>query len=1188
MLCGTIDIPDALLDAQLHDRLVVFCGAGVSIPPPSGMPTFVELVDEIAASVGASRQEEEEPDQCLGRIAEEKRFDVRGAVAERFTRPNSQPSALHRAAVGLFRDAAGVRLVTTNFDKHLTTALLERWPEGIAEYNAPALPLGDTVRGIVYVHGSITGDPSDMVVTDADFGRAYLTRGYARRFLLDCFRENTVLFIGYSHDDRIMQYLARGLPPAVPGGPSRFALAPESQRDKWKLLGIELLPYDPDGSPDERHAAVRETLEKWGDIARRDYTAHEREIEAIVSRGPDVDRESQDYLRRQVRDPVTVAFFCKAAKDPAWLGWLEDEPLFRDLFSPNAAPNDVGGALCRWFAEQAVGAPDEAQATVARMGGLLGTDLWFGVVRGLWRPRPAAEVLLSWLPILVASAPRILSDEFGYILTDCRPGEDDLFTIMLFDFLTEPSPFAKPDTFGEEGERHHKMELVARGESYWLSEAMEKVFTPRIEHFAPDLLFTATKNLSRGHDLLQAAGRATEGSDELSFWRSAIEPHPQDAQGQPDWVDVLVDAARTAIDWTVAGRPNLARHYLELWGTSRAPLLRRLAVYTMALAPWLDDDAKLAWVVGGDRLFASELRHEVFVALAKAYPGATDIGRQLVLDLIDVGLPPDKYADDPDLRDRVIFDTLDWLLAARPGDEELDRRMAAMRIKHPEFAPRPHPDMTHWLEVGWTPPPSAKSQDELLKTSPDDEGLLASLQSSEDGEGEWPPRIQRETFLAALGSAAVKDPAWSLLLAKTLVGKRIWTSDVWSALIDAWGETKLTEEQWSEALGLIASNSDEIGSNRATARLLEDAVRRDPPHLPTALLPLAEQIADALLADERTRSPEPPYEGANWIERAVNEPSGRIMMFFLHALALRQKDEAGVPLPGDFEARFNHALEGDTHADGLGRAVLGGQAHYLFARYPAWASRVLIPIFDWTGDPAKAIGTWQGFLTTGRPNPELAAALLPACRSTFTHLDDLGDLKAAFLTLLAYVGLMSPESPLSAGWIAEFLREASDEDIATWVGAMGQQLRAMPLPMRSEAWRTWLSSYCRSRGQDRTRPVSAAEVQELIGWIPDLPEDFVEASASACALPSSGAHRSFYHRFAKSGLVGQHPSEAARLLHHVLAGESRETPFWACEDAVAMALKLSEFGAPSEEVRAIRNELLRLRCRGAPTIPGES
>lgn len=51
-----------------------------------------------------------------------------------------------------------------------------------------------------------------MVLTDADFGRAYLTEGWARRFLVEVFRQYTVLFVGYSHSDVVMNYLARASP----------------------------------------------------------------------------------------------------------------------------------------------------------------------------------------------------------------------------------------------------------------------------------------------------------------------------------------------------------------------------------------------------------------------------------------------------------------------------------------------------------------------------------------------------------------------------------------------------------------------------------------------------------------------------------------------------------------------------------------------------------------------------------------------------------------------------------------------------------------------------------------------------------------------------------------------------------------------------------------------------------------
>ena len=59
-----------------------------------------------------------------------------------------------------------------------------------------------------------------------DFGRAYLTEGWARRFLVDLFRSFPVLFVGYSHNDIVMTYLARALPPSEGGAVSRSLATP--------------------------------------------------------------------------------------------------------------------------------------------------------------------------------------------------------------------------------------------------------------------------------------------------------------------------------------------------------------------------------------------------------------------------------------------------------------------------------------------------------------------------------------------------------------------------------------------------------------------------------------------------------------------------------------------------------------------------------------------------------------------------------------------------------------------------------------------------------------------------------------------------------------------------------------------------------------------------------------------------
>ncbi len=47
-----------------------------------------------------------------------------------------------------------VRIVTTNFDRHFTTAIKEMNRE-LNVYYAPALPTGRAFKGLAYIHGNI-------------------------------------------------------------------------------------------------------------------------------------------------------------------------------------------------------------------------------------------------------------------------------------------------------------------------------------------------------------------------------------------------------------------------------------------------------------------------------------------------------------------------------------------------------------------------------------------------------------------------------------------------------------------------------------------------------------------------------------------------------------------------------------------------------------------------------------------------------------------------------------------------------------------------------------------------------------------------------------------------------------------------------------------------------------------------
>ena len=282
MRINSVDFPDNLFKAQKDGSLVVFAGAGVSIPPPSNFPDFNLLAEQVAAGV-LSKEKDEPVDRFLGRL-KDKGVAIHEKVRRILSDRNSKPNALHVDLLRLFEEPHKLRLVTTNFDLHFTSAGVERFPtlDSFEIYSAPALPQGISFSGIVYLHGSVAKPADRLVLTDSDFGMAYLTQAWATRFLQQLFDHYLVLFIEYSHNDSVLDYLARGLPPKSKG-PGRFALTLEGTEPHWKRLGINPITY-PEGAIDAKHSALAPALKGWVDRVRTSVLDHEERIKTIVER----------------------------------------------------------------------------------------------------------------------------------------------------------------------------------------------------------------------------------------------------------------------------------------------------------------------------------------------------------------------------------------------------------------------------------------------------------------------------------------------------------------------------------------------------------------------------------------------------------------------------------------------------------------------------------------------------------------------------------------------------------------------------------------------------------------------------------------------------------------------------------------------------------------------------------------
>jgi len=229
-LDNTPDIPDELIHAVRDGKILFLCGAGVSFG--AGLPTFKALTERVYAKLGEDLNYEHaeidafkksEFDRALRSL--EKRTNlpgmdssVRTTVTELLQPPPDADLSRHVSILRLSLDRHGrAKVITTNFD-----TLFERAAEqiGIAwtSHAGKALPRAGTPadHGILHLHGRLGDEklalrPSDLILTSADFGDAYLRDGWASRYVEDRMRLNTMVLVGYRAEDAAMRLLLETL-----------------------------------------------------------------------------------------------------------------------------------------------------------------------------------------------------------------------------------------------------------------------------------------------------------------------------------------------------------------------------------------------------------------------------------------------------------------------------------------------------------------------------------------------------------------------------------------------------------------------------------------------------------------------------------------------------------------------------------------------------------------------------------------------------------------------------------------------------------------------------------------------------------------------------------------------------------------------------------------------------------------
>ena len=262
------DIPEDLIRSVQDGRAIFLCGAGISAR--SGLPLFGQLTTAVYDHLGESPSYEPAEQEAITQGLYDRALHL---LEKRIRRPSTEspvrgavnallqpPATLtnlpdHLALLQLSRDPAGrPRLLTTNFD-----TLFERAAhaagDSIPSHAGKALPDPGRARdcGILHLHGRLADkqlnlDETDLVLTSADFGAAYLRDGWASRYMEQRMRLAPIVLIGYAADDAAMRLLLE----ALDADRDRFpdlgkVYALDQRRDgsakRWKAKGIEPIEF---------------------------------------------------------------------------------------------------------------------------------------------------------------------------------------------------------------------------------------------------------------------------------------------------------------------------------------------------------------------------------------------------------------------------------------------------------------------------------------------------------------------------------------------------------------------------------------------------------------------------------------------------------------------------------------------------------------------------------------------------------------------------------------------------------------------------------------------------------------------------------------------------------------------------------------------------------------------------------
>lgn len=1081
-LFGNLRIPRELVDALRTHKLVIFAGAGVSMGAPTNFPDFNQLVTKIAKGCGLEKEKNESIDRYLGRL-QANEVQVHKIAAEILSNKFSRPNLLHRDILALFTSADKVQIVTTNFDDQFERASRRVFTnhQTIRSHIAAALPMGDNFRGIVHLHGSIQ-TPEDMILTDKDFAQAYITEGWAKDFLLRLFRSYSVLFIGYSHDDLVMDYLQRALPRE--GFGNRFILTKEDSKseEKWKRLNLQPIYYKLVNRRNS-HYLLYQGVKKLGTFINRDILEWKKRLTILCEAPPPVDEETVDEVLESLQSIEISRVFCNRCKRSDWVLWLNEHKMIRELF--NSLPlTDRDNNLCLWIAEFATSDAEIILELIRRNHYRINTEFWWALIRNIGLSNQmnyySPEVPLLIKTLLKLAPPRLDSYSLSFVAEKCRVWGEINALLDVFFFLLNYQLRIKENrpwfsTSNLKNQITHYADIEFNTDNFILTRIWEQSLKKSDISVKLRVLKEIFIIFEKIYDDLLLCDNGQGQVDHFSYRRPAILEGEGEHAKYPE--DALVDISCEILAELDAIDPVGFWKWIDLFITSRALLLRRIAIHAINNSLFLDPDKKLTFILDNLNPLLPIYKPEVLQLVKKQFTSFSlcnqDIVIQRILDYYEVdenGLRHDKWTD------HFHFDWLSWLNEAGSSNILVIETLEKIRKQYPNIRKNKYFDSENGIRSLSSFNTSPITSVELREKNPSD--IVDYLLSFKGEDFEGP---SREGLRSIISEVVVEDFGWGERLCQELILREVWDTDLWASLFNAWQSTDITDQQKSIVLGFFEHPSILQKYPHEFTWIIQKWSQKQV-NINHVWVKNAEKLADAVW---RGYHPNPSLDiNEGWVMQAINSVQGNIVQFWLKLVSCKLKNDFAKTngLPEPFRKRFISIINDKGIKGRMGRTLLACQLVMLYHLDPDWTKEYLLPLFS-EADSKRFSQAWEGFLTCGTLNEKLSKVIIPLISAATNRLGEItSDRLDNFVEFYTSIAVYFLENPVDEFLPPLFLN--TDPKVYTRFSIeILQLLRKMETDSRDKLWNAWLKQFWTNRINSVPMYMSDLEISNMLDWL---------------------------------------------------------------------------------------------------------